>query len=59
MSVIGLGYTGYTQVGTCPHCGAPIYSPTVWWAHHSASSDILVRMSQQPQLDQGAIHHQI
>ena len=19
-----------TQVGSCPHCGAPIYSPTVW-----------------------------
>ena len=20
----------YTQVGTCPRCGAPIYSPSVW-----------------------------
>ena len=20
----------YTQVGTCPHCGAPIYTYTVW-----------------------------
>ena len=20
-----------TQVGQCPHCGAPIYIPTVWW----------------------------
>jgi len=20
----------YTQVGSCPHCGAPIYSPSVW-----------------------------
>ena len=20
-----------TQVGSCPHCGAPIYQPTAWW----------------------------
>jgi len=20
----------YTQVGACPHCGAPIYVPQVW-----------------------------
>ena len=20
----------HTIVGSCPHCGAPIYSPTVW-----------------------------
>lgn len=20
----------YTQVGSCPHCGAPIYSPAFW-----------------------------
>lgn len=20
----------HTQVGTCPHCGSPIYAPTVW-----------------------------
>ena len=21
----------YNQVGACPHCGAPIYSPGAWW----------------------------
>jgi len=20
----------YTPVGACPHCGAPLYAPTVW-----------------------------
>ena len=21
----------YVQVGSCPKCGAPIYSPMAWW----------------------------
>jgi len=21
----------FTQVGSCPHCGAPLYSPMAWW----------------------------
>ena len=21
-----------TKVSECPHCGAPIYVPSVWWA---------------------------
>ena len=34
---------GYTQVGTCSKCGAPIYCPTTWWSilpppsHHSCN----------------------